>query len=220
MFGCSFCSEINNDDYNNLIDKITYPAIGLNDRIVYETKNWVVMPTLGGFIKGYLLIVTKQHFISISTCPEELFSELEYLVKAVKRVFINVYNSPAIMFEHGAISQFKRGGCCVDHVHLHILPYNGDIIGEIIKDDTKHELVKSFYDVKNVVIKHNNPYIFYEDNFGRRYVLFNKYFPSQYIRKIVCNKLGISEHWDWRSKFFLENMVDTIKDVRNLKWGV
>ena len=66
---CSFCSEMNNKKENNFFDiylKEEFESAGLESRIVATTKKFVIMPMVGPLVPGYLLIVPKEHYLSIS----------------------------------------------------------------------------------------------------------------------------------------------------------
>lgn len=215
MERCSFCSEINYWEENNLFDAIIRPATGLKTRIIYETQNWVLAPTLGCFIGGYVLVISKKHFSSIALCPSNIYSELEDLIFSIKSFYKKEYKSSSIIFEHGGISKSERGGCCVEHAHLHIVPLNIDVVGDIKNKFAICESVDSYEDVKKIVEIYNKAYLFYENIYGKKYVLFNDFIPSQYFRQIICNKLGLNKRWDWRSYFFLGNIKKTFLDMRN-----
>ena len=66
---CVFCEEfqcqsfiLKNEDFGN--------------RVLYETENFKVLPGLGHIMEGYLLIVSKDHYISVGELPGKLFKEL------------------------------------------------------------------------------------------------------------------------------------------------
>lgn len=48
---CPFCKELLNRT-DNVIK---------SDRIIAETKSFIVLPTIGGFVDNYLLIVPRKH---------------------------------------------------------------------------------------------------------------------------------------------------------------
>ena len=71
---CSFCSEINGKEENNYVDiylKEEFEKEGLHSRILATTHKFVIMPMVGPLVPGYLLIVPKDHYLSISQLPKE-----------------------------------------------------------------------------------------------------------------------------------------------------
>ena len=118
------------------------------------------------------------------------------------------YQSP-LFFEHGPASSMKRGGCCIEHAHIHAVPVKVDLV-EDIRQHFECKEINSFESL-NQQYESRMPYLFFEDNEGKRY-LFNvtSTIPSQYIRQLIAVKMGKQERWDWRIYYGLDEMVRTI----------
>ncbi len=215
MNKCSFCSEITMDEENNLFNTMVSQYINMSHRFLYKTKNWLLIPALGSFIAGYLLIITEKHFLSIGSVPTYLLLELECLLQTVDSLLKNIYKLSTIAFEHGAVTDENLGGCCVNHTHLHILPYNGDILPDIIDDGFEVRKIDSFYDLKMQYLSHK-PYIFYQNNHGIKYIIEGKNIPSQYIRQILADKLGVLENWNWKEYIGIDYIVDTFNRLNSV----
>ena len=71
---CFFCQEME-ERTKNLLKK---------ERIVLETKNFVVFPTVGCFQIGYLLIMPKQHFLCFGELDCEMLTELDEILQKLK----------------------------------------------------------------------------------------------------------------------------------------
>lgn len=214
MFECSLCSEINHEEENNMLYNIIAPVTGIKDRILFQTANWVVMPTLGCFVNGYLLIVSKEHIPSISFCSDIMLDELEFLIQDIRKINCKLYHSDSVLFEHGMVSVEERGGCCVDHAHVHILPFNEEIDAEICKNAAEKVEIEMLTNVKQLVEKACRSYLLYENKAGKRVIIFSDYIPSQYMRQIISKKIGKEKEWDWREHFFLVNILQTIKELK------
>ena len=91
---------------------------------MFESDNFVVFPSLGQIVEGYLLIAPKKHYIGVSGIPKELYPELEEVCKKVRNKLSEVYCVP-LFFEHGPHKESK-GGCCIDHAHIHAVPVKTD----------------------------------------------------------------------------------------------
>ena len=97
-------------------------AIG-QDRLLCETSNFFVIPTLGSMgIEGYLLIIPKEHHHAMGMIPENHLPELNNLISDVKKIIKSVYGLPTLLFEHGPRVGNLDSGQSVDHAHLHIVP--------------------------------------------------------------------------------------------------
>ena len=121
---CQFCEE-----FETKILTINNKKIS---RILFASDNFFVFPSLGQIVEGYLLISPKNHHLSIAQIPNNLYFELEELKNKVKKVLTDNYQKP-LFFEHGPISKYEKGGCCIDHAHLHCVPAEVDILEDLAK---------------------------------------------------------------------------------------
>jgi len=89
---CTFCNEF----VGNLEKTLFYQVIGnkVRSRILKETNNFVVIPTVGQIIEGYLLIMPKKHYLSVGHLPDSFYPELESLYYETKNILIKYYASP------------------------------------------------------------------------------------------------------------------------------
>jgi len=104
---CTFCNEF----VGNLEKTLFYQVIGnkVRSRILKETNNFVVIPTVGQIIEGYLLIMPKKHYLSVGHLPDSFYPELESLYYETKNILIKYYASPVFFFEHGSVSRLYIG---------------------------------------------------------------------------------------------------------------
>ena len=215
MVKCSFCSEIQNEEENNLFLSIIKPSINIKTRIIIETGNWVVMPTIGALVPGYMLIVSKKHYTSVGHCPHSYLREFNDLLKSLEVVIAEKYNMPIVAFEHGSYSSTNRGGCCVEHAHVHVVPFCGDLMeGAVDKDVFMIKPISCLNELQDQ-IKNCNSYLFYQDNSGSKYIICGEYIQSQFFRQIIAQKLGLQKYWDWRNNFGLENIEKTYEQIKS-----
>ncbi len=204
-FDCPYCKEFEEG-------KLEIRGEDLGSRILFESDNFLVFPSLGQIVEGYLLIATKKHYIGMAEVPKILYPELEKVQEKVRKVLTENYSSP-LFFEHGAVSEFKRGGCCIEHAHLHSVPVELDILEDLAKH-FKCSQISSFSELK-IQSETQTPYFFLQDNSGRRYLFqVPEVVPSQYIRQIIAKKLNCGEKWDWRSYLGLEELKKTLEKLR------
>lgn len=98
--------------------------IGCKSRFLLETDNWYAIPTMGSLTVGYILLVTKQHYLSLANLDSNLFFEMLNLKKSVEDFLFKKLGMHCIAFEHGTTNSYSTGANSVDHVHLHILPFS------------------------------------------------------------------------------------------------
>lgn len=212
---CGFCVEINDlDSENNLFKNLIAPQTGLKSRFVYEDDKFVVMPGLGAFVEGYVMIVSKIHYDCIGKMPIEDINEIDHLLTHTKERIKQTYNTNVVCFEHGSVSCANKFGGCLNHAHLHIVPCNVSLINEINQYDLKVSKLSSLSLLHNLGGA-EKPYLFFEDVDGEQYIITGEYIASQFFRKLVSNHMGLSDSWDWREDLFLDNVEKTARRLMN-----
>jgi diadenosine tetraphosphate (Ap4A) HIT family hydrolase len=185
---CLFCS----------IQEITNPS-NPEDEIIDESENFYAKAALGHFVFGYTLIISKEHFHSFAYVPEHLFPELEAFRSNVLDKLHNICEHPITMMEHGALNRCQRGGACIDHAHLHLMPLAEDLYPVLSEKFAFGELgsiseVRRFKDAQV-------PYFYYQREGHRSHGIgLSQEVPSQLLRRIACQALGTPELWDWRNR--------------------
>ena len=93
----------------------------LENTLIYESKYFYVLPSIGALVDGYILIVSKRH-VNASVCfnDEEV---LEYfsLISKYQKKFFDIYSKMPIVFEHGSFNDM--GASSVVHAHTHIVNF-------------------------------------------------------------------------------------------------
>ncbi|MCB2182986.1 MAG: HIT domain-containing protein [Desulfobulbaceae bacterium] len=212
---CSFCAEFTSDKFYNLFYELVGANKSLQSRILFKNNDFVVIPTLGSLCPGYLLILPKKHFVSVGSMPNEYYQSLCKLLGNVKEIIQEKYFSNVIAFEHGAVSANYLGGACCDHAHIHVVPYNGNLLSSFQIRKFQIDEIFTFSSLSESV-KNDKPYLFYQSQSNRMYMITADRIPSQMIRKIIAEKNGIPDKWDWRENLFEANIIKTISDFSDV----
>jgi diadenosine tetraphosphate (Ap4A) HIT family hydrolase len=185
---CLFCS----------IPEMSSPP-NPEDEIIDESENFYAKAALGHFVFGYSLIISKEHFLSFAYLPEHLFPELEAFRDNVLDKLHNICQHPITIMEHGALNRCQRGGSCIDHAHLHLMPLAADLY-PILSERFSFGELESMSDVR----RFNDaqiPYLYYQrEGLPSHAVQLSQDVPSQTLRRIACQALGTPELWDWRNR--------------------
>ncbi|WP_178988501.1 HIT domain-containing protein [Winogradskyella schleiferi] len=167
-------------------------------RILFETKNFYVMLSLGPIVEGYLLINSKEHIESCSLLSESLSEEFEFVTLVVKNILIETYGG-CIFYEHG------RTGSCLTftdankhcyHAHMHCVPVNINI-SESIKGTLLPIICDTWEDFRIKAKEYNEPYLFIEDDGIKKIYFVIKEVRRQYIRYLVSQKIDNKDSWNW-----------------------
>ena len=214
---CGFCMEINgNDTENNLLKKLITPNTGLNSRIIAESEHFIVMPTIGAFVEGYVMIVSKEHYECIAKMPEQYIYEIEQLIDRIRKYIQKTYIMDAICFEHGSISCRNQAGGCITHAHLHIVPCDVLMIEKVKAYGLNAKTISSFTSLQ-IYGKKDISYLYFEDINREKYIIEEKVIISQFFRQLMACHVGLSSQWDWRQHFFLDKLKKTIEQMKSLK---
>jgi diadenosine tetraphosphate (Ap4A) HIT family hydrolase len=185
---CLFCS----------IQDMSNPS-NPEDEIFDESENFYAKAALGHFVFGYTLIISKEHFPSFAYVPEHQFPELEAFTNKVLDKLHNLCRHPITIMEHGALNRCQRGGSCIDHAHLHLMPLAADLHPILSERFSFAELgsISGLRRFKDAQV----PYLYYQREGLRSYgVGLSQDVPSQMLRQIACQALGTPELWDWRNR--------------------
>lgn len=189
------------------------------DRILFQTENFVVIPSLGSIVEGYLLIVPKKEFLCIGAFDDDLFFELNILRNFISKVVEDCFG-PIILFEHGPSKCNQEIGCGVDYAHLHIVPVKFNLINNVNnftnnKYDWKN--INDYRELKRFYLK-GRPYLYIEQPFGKGYAITDKTFESQLLRKVIAFSIGKPDRYNWRMHPEENNIRSTINKIE--KWKI
>jgi ATP adenylyltransferase len=184
---------------------------------LFESSNFVVIPSLGSLVEGWLLVLPKRHFISMGALPIGLASELEQVKNELTAVMGSLYGE-LCAFEHGPALPGLSVGCGVDHAHLHIVPINFDLAsaaepfmppGVVWSPAIRESCRAAFED--------EGDYLYLEQPLGNGRIATHSGFGSQIFRKAIASRLGIPERFSWRDYPQKETVAKTVRSLSNAR---
>ena len=189
---CPFCAELEEEP-----DTIFSEMMGerLRSRVLYEDEHFVVMPPLGEFMEGGLLLLSRKHLLSFAHLPAPLFEHLERLMQAIGRVLLRRYGVPPLFFEHGPAPEWSKGVCCVDHAHINIFPAAVRLHPHLA--ERMNFPLPSLAGLARLQ-RSEFGYLFIQENDGSRRVYDGQLVPTQLVRRIITSAIGCPERWHWR----------------------
>jgi diadenosine tetraphosphate (Ap4A) HIT family hydrolase len=199
MYTCELCNAVEDAHSSN-------PHI--YNTILTQTSNFVILPTIGPLVKGHCIIVSKQHFDSISLMNTESIDELGQIFESLSYMG----NEKVLFTEHGS-SYDQKGGACIIHAHVHILPGLGahfNLLDEVLPIRQKGVSIRDLQSLSSV----DYPYILNICSTGefRLYEAYNVH--SQMMRKAICNKVG-NGIGDWKTDPKITLIQETIESWRS-----
>ena len=181
----------------------------IENTIIDESKNFIVLPSIGALVDGYLIIVSKKHINSMSELKENERVEYEFLIEKYRKKFKKIYNKFPIIFEHGSpINNSVMKVSSIIHAHTHIV--NHKFIDE--KKVIKKLNFKKVDNLNSLLRKQN--YIMYINQKNVCYISYNFEPKSQMMRRIIAQELGYENKFDWKKEMFIENIYLTIRKFK------
>ncbi len=207
-YDCPFCAEFENDGLG-----IYSRTMGnqLPSRILYEDEHFIVMPPLGEFMEGGLLLLTREHILSLAHLPPARFARLERLLEAIQRVLVKHWGVAPLIFEHGPAPDSGKGVCCVDHAHLNIFPAPVHVHPHLA--DRMHFSLGSISELAKLRCAEFG-YLFVQENDGTRRAYDGRNVPTQLVRRIITHELGLPERWHWRDYIGQAELLATYKTLQ------
>lgn len=200
MEKCIFCNIDTTKIYNTILD---------------ETENFIVVPTLGSLVDGYVLIVSKHHIFNMGELAIEKQEEYINLVNKYRELFNKIYGKYPIVFEHGTSkNDINLTSSSVIHAHTHIVNHSFVDENKIISDLNFKEISEV-----NEVLSDKN-YIFYISKCGKKYITYNFESTSQLMRILIAKDLGYENKYNWKNDTFLDNIEKTIEKLNYNKFNI
>ena len=193
---CSYCKEFKHE------------VVDIPHAILYKSKHFYVLATLGEFITGYLLIIPERHVMSMAELTAEERSEFIDVLADTKFILNLAYGyDNFLVWENGSGNSGKgKAKDSVVHSHVHIAPSN--LTPEKITKLSGISLDKICYtDLPNYNL--HSYLLVGGKNYNEWFINNNPdvYIPRQFIRQILAEEHGITgEKWNWRVYPFLDLM--------------
>lgn len=180
------------------------------DQQLIRTQKYFVVPSLGSFVSGWVLVVPSEHTLNLATKYQE--PELVEIRRSAALVLKNAFQRTPRLFEHGAMSSKSQTGCGVDHAHLHLVPIEFSLQLSAKRYDPSLEWISAkASEIQDLT--GGNEYLFYSDEAldpdPSGIVALVKHPSSQFFRQVLARELGIGKDYDYRSNYFEDNIRET-----------
>lgn len=205
---CSYCAELNSSIEESYFLLLISDYFKNKSRYLFESKYFVVFPSVGSLVPGHILVVPKRHTTAMAYLDEKEISSLNAIVKILSDILGGVYDKNIICLEHGAIKLTDSTGICVDHAHFHLVPTNLPILKQINLKMNKIKL-QELSKLQTMC----NEYILVSQGIENFFFSVVDNIPSQFLRKIVFDGENLSGHWNWREDQRISLMQQTIHDI-------
>lgn len=188
------------------------------DRPLLETKDWVVAPTLGAIVPGWLLIIPRR---AATSCREWTAKSGLAPLSAVGDVaaHLGLAMNEIIWFEHGPATAGTLVGCGLDYAHLHM------IIHPQFDFAAFAATARAMADLKWRDAEACDAYTqvgtgsYFVAGSGDSAMIATEVETagSQFFRRVAASLIEDGESWDYRSHPHSENILGTIEMFSRLE---
>lgn len=184
---------------------------------LFESENFVVIPSLGALVEGWLLLLPRRHYICIGALPPSLVEEMDQLKQTAGSFVHDLYGS-VCAFEHGPHKENRSVGCGVDHAHLHLVPASFDLLSAVTPflPDKVIWRQGGLNDCR-IAFGESRDYLYLEQPAGNGSIATHDQFTGQVFRQAIASELGVLAQYNWRDFPQLPNVEATI--ARALSWN-
>ena len=186
---------------------------------LFSSENFVALPSIGAIVEGWLLLVPKNHFISIGALPDHLFGEMDAFKRLLQSALTDCYG-PVAAFEHGPSQERRSVGCGVDHAHLHLVPVAFDLatIAQPMLP-TGAEWKPATIDGCRDSHRRGEDYLYVEQPLGYGRVATGE-IGSQVFRRVIASEIGDSDNYNWREHPHIDKVMATVARIRTWQESV
>ncbi len=180
-----------------------YSSMSINHPILQNEK-YMVLASVGAFLEGWILVIPRKHDFSMRN--HYLDADFVSITNEIIKRINEVYGNRCIIFEHGANHEGSVTSCGTNHAHLHILPYQGSILGEMQKSGYLWE--ECHIDNIDSEVGKGEYWFYAEDVTDIRrtkgYIHKIRKTESQFFRKLLAREEGCEDHFDYKKYDFME----------------
>jgi ATP adenylyltransferase len=192
---------------------LTSESCNLFDKVLFETDEFVVIPTLGSIVPNWLLVVPRKESLSFANWSKKSLKNPSDVLDQVLAHFM-VASDQVVWFEHGPNVVGTSVGCGVDRAHLHVIinpPFAVKALSELAKENFSGDWQEfaSMAACYNSVAPSSSYLTLGSDEFS---VMAQDVegVGSQFFRKIIAKLCGTPEQWDYRRHAHLGNIEKTL----------
>ena len=202
---CPYCQYLRYD--SNVIHS--------DQLMIYKSKHFFVIPTLGQFIHGYLLIIPFEHVMSISELSSSTRQEFLTVLEDVQTLLSLTYYPNRILIWENGTGNTGRGKAkdSIVHAHVHVAP--STLTAKIVKEISGFPFEETSIEELSSYGEHS--YLLIKGNIEQSWKIISNpslYIPRQYIRQMLAQEYLIpGEVWNWRKYPFDEVMRKTAFEI-------
>jgi ATP adenylyltransferase len=182
------------------------------DTPLFETDDFVAVPSLGSLVPGWLLVVPRRESLCLGQLSSEHRERLGNFVEEIVPILESRFG-PVAAFEHGPARRNSAVGCGVNYTHLHLVPTECDLRSQasVLVPQIKWHSCAGIDDTE-AFSRRGEQYVYLQQRFGATPAAIgtSPVLPSQLFRRIIAKHVGKSESYDWKQHPQLSTISETV----------
>ena len=189
------------------------------DQPLLDRGDWLVVPTLGAVLPGWVLIIPRHRALSFrdwaTASTQSALSVLDEVISHLK-----LKTDEVIWFEHGPAKEGTLVGCGIDHAHLHLLirpRFSFDLFVDHARAAASLEWTGVPAEASYSELPHELSYLVAGSGKCAIRAIGVERIGSQFFRKVVAMLDGNPASWDYHSCPNLPNIEQTVAMFKQLE---
>lgn len=185
------------------------------DVILRDTGDYVISPSKGSLVPGWLLVIAKKHSLCAGALSDSSLEKLRDAV-AIASQLVNEKFGPPTIFEHGPATTGSSLGCGIDHLHIHVVPLQFSLIGAVnsFLPNTDWKELSDFSETRE--LHHAGIGYAFVEEAGRRAWFRPPEGMRQMLRQVIASQLDRAGQFDYGQYPHAENALSTLDRLRHL----
>jgi diadenosine tetraphosphate (Ap4A) HIT family hydrolase len=181
------------------------------DQALAQTDDYLVVPTKGSLVPGWVLVVANTHILCAGALEMPSSAAFEQGLSTA-RSLVEPKFGPVTLFEHGPVTDGSALGCGVDHLHIHAAPLAFSLraaFQNLYPTSVWHR-ADDWQELRSVHLA-GVPYVAIREPAGPLEWCEAPPNVRQPLRRAVASGLGADERFDYNVYPYAENASRTIE---------
>lgn len=195
---CVFC--------NNLVRGVSREPW---DTILRDNGRFVIAPSKGSLVPGWLMVVSKRHALCSGAIPDNEFEDLRNSISMASEMVRNSFGPPTV-FEHGPCVTGTPVGCGIDHQHVHVAPLPFSLKDAVFRlfPAIEWQLLGDLSETRDLY-RSNTPYGLVQESNSEMFWCRPAKGVRQMFRRAIAATLGEHDRFDYGAFPHLLNALQT-----------
>ena len=214
MQACNICQELMLAQVESF-DPRYQALVSSRENIIFETEDFVVLPSLGPLNDSHVMIVPKNHVNNFAGLQPTKLKQVELIESILSSHIAVALGKKLVFFESGAGELSSHSGGCIVHAHIHCVYESQEFECRLFEEVELKSGGKSLYEGADSDLG----YVWYRSSNGKAYICNDPQLPSQFLRYVYSIAAGDVRFWNWRRHNNFDGVLRVIDNYKGISRG-